>query len=369
MKSSSRRIRYAVVGLGHIAQFAVLPAFAQAKKNSELAALVSGDPKKIRKVSEKYGVPAVSYDEFEQVVEREQIDAAYVALPNAQHREFTERAARVGVHVLCEKPMAIGERDCRAMIRACAKANVRLMIAYRLHLTPAHLEAVALARSGKLGNLRYFSSVFGMQVKARNIRTDASDGGGPLYDLGVYCINAARYLFGDEPMEVQGVTTATVGDRRFEEIEESATAVLRFPGERVAQFTCSFNSADCASLELVGTKGLLRMDPAFEYEDQLKWTLSQKGKNQERLFPKGDQFAAELIYFSNCILRHRDPEPDGNDGLADVRIVEAILRSAKTGRAVKIKAVRPQSQPRRSQRISRPPGSKRGLVKSTAPHS
>jgi glucose-fructose oxidoreductase len=267
--------------LGHIAQVAVLPAFANAK-NSQLAALISGNPRKIRKLSEKYAVPAFRYDDFEQAVKDQEIDAVYIALPNAQHREFTERAAKAGVHVLCEKPMAVTEKDCRAMIKACARAKVRLMIAYRLHFTGAHLEAIALARSGKLGELRLFSSVFGMQVKGDNIRTDSEDGGGPLYDLGVYCINAARYLFGDEPMDVRGITSAMKGDRRFSEIEEMATAVLRFPGERVAQFTCSFNSADCASLELVGTKGVLRLDPAYEYEGQLKWSLSINGKRQER---------------------------------------------------------------------------------------
>lgn len=209
MKSSSRRIRYAVVGLGHIAQIAVLPAFAHAK-NSELVALITGDPKKAKKLADNYAVPAFHYDDFEQAVEEQKIEAIYIALPNTQHRPFTERAARVGVHVLCEKPMATTEKDCRAMIAACDNAKVHLMIAYRLHFAPAHLQAIALARAGKLGDLRFFSSIFGMQVKSDNIRTDPKDGGGPLRDLGVYCINAARYLFDDEPIEVRAAGLVVV---------------------------------------------------------------------------------------------------------------------------------------------------------------
>jgi predicted dehydrogenase len=367
MNTSKKQVRYAVVGLGHIAQVAVLPAFAHAE-NSNLAALISGDPNKEQKLSRKYRAPAFHYDELEQAIEDEEIDAVYIALPNAQHREFTERAARAGAHVLCEKPMATTEKDCRAMIASCAKAGVELMIAYRLHFTPAHLEAIKLAQSGKLGDLRYFSSTFGMQVKKDNIRTSSAEGGGPLFDLGVYCINAARYLFGDEPTEVRGVTAAKRGDERFTEVEEMASVALSFPGERVAQFTCSFNSADVAALELVGSKGMLRMDPAYEYVGELAWELSIGGKKQERKFPKGDQFAPELIHFSDCVLKGKKPEPDGNEGLADVRIVEAVFKSARSGRAVRIEPVRPQIPPRPSQAIKRPPVKKPRIVSAEAPH-
>jgi glucose-fructose oxidoreductase len=313
-------------------------------------------------------VPAFHYDDFETAVENQNLDAVYVALPNAQHREFTERAARAGMHVLCEKPMATTEKDCHAMIAACNKSGVKLMLAYRLHFAPAHLQAIKLARAGRLGELRYFSSTFGMQVKADNIRTSSADGGGPLFDLGVYCINAARYLFGDEPVEVSAATAAKRGDKRFTEIEEMASAALRFPGERLAQFTCSFGSADTAALELVGTKGILRMDPAYEYVGALKWTLSVGDKEQEKSFPAGDQFAPELIHFSDCVLKGRKTEPDGNEGMADVRIVEAIFKAAKSRRTMKIEPVRGQRQPKPSQAMKRPPVKKPDLVKAEAGH-
>ena len=365
MKHSGKRVRYAVVGLGHIAQVAVLPAFKHAR-NSELAALSSGDPTKERKLSRKYGVRSLHYDDFEQALRDERIDAVYIALPNSQHREYCERAARAGVHVLCEKPMATTEADCRAMIAATEKAGVHLMIAYRLHFAPAHLEAISLARAGKLGDLRYFSSVFGMQVKADNIRTNEKYGGGPLYDLGVYCINAARYLFNDEPIEVSGYTEKPSGDKRFTRVEEMTTALLRFPGNRLAQFTCSFNSADVASLELVGTKGVLRIDPAYEYVGKLAWTLKVGDGERKRIFAASDQFAPELVHFSDCIRTGKKPEPDGHEGLADVRVITSIFASAKSGRAVRMKPVRPPKPIRKSQSMKRPAVKKPRLVKAEA---
>lgn len=368
MKPSAKRVRYAVIGLGHIAQVAVLPAFKHAK-NSELAALISGDPKKQRALARKYDVPSFHYDDLENAIRDENIQAVYIALPNTQHRGFTERAARAGAHVLCEKPMATSEKDGRAMIAACKKSGVHLMIAYRLHFAPAHVQAVTLAKSGKLGDLRYFSSIFGMQVEPDNIRTDPKDGGGPLRDLGVYCINASRYLFAAEPIEVLAATASKRGDRRFRRVEEMATVVLRYPGDRLAQFTCSFGSANTAALELVGTKGMLRIEPAYDYVGQLKWTLSINDKRTERTFPAGDQFAPELVHFSDCVLTGRAPEPDGYDGLADLRIIDAVFKSAKTGRAVKIAPLEPQKRIRRAQAIQRRPNREPKLVRAKAPHS
>jgi glucose-fructose oxidoreductase len=187
-----KKIRYAVVGLGYIAQNAVLPAFAHAR-NSELTALVSDNPTKLKKLSKKYCVPhTYSYEEYSECLESGEVDAVYIALPNHMHRAYTEAAARAGVHVLCEKPMAVTEEDCQAMIAAAEKNNIKLMIAYRLHFEEANLRAVELVQSGKLGEPRVFDSVFTMQVKPGNVRLQKEKGGGTLYDIGIYCINAAR---------------------------------------------------------------------------------------------------------------------------------------------------------------------------------
>jgi glucose-fructose oxidoreductase len=361
-----KKIRYAVVGLGYIAQGAVLPAFRHAE-NSELVALITGDPIKERELSERYGVPAYPYDGFESALRKEEVDAVFIALPNTMHCEYTVRAAALGVHVLCEKPMATNEEDCRAMIQACAEADVRLMIGYRLHFTDAHVRAIELARAGKLGELRYFSSIFAMQVADDNIRVRRETGGGPLFDIGIYCINAARYLFQDEPLEV--LARAATGDEaRFDEIEEMVSVILRFPGERLASFTCSFGSVDMGHLDLVGTKGALHMEPCYDYVGELKWKLRIGEAETAKTFPAGDQFAAELLYFSNCIREGRKPEPSGAEGLADVRIINAICESARKGRPVAVGAVHKTERPCETQEIKRPPVEKPDLVAASSPH-
>src|SRR5688572_2908666 len=322
----ARKVRYAVVGLGHIAQVAVLPAFAHASRNSELAALVSDDATKLRKLGARYRVAGrYSYDDFEECLESG-IDAVYIALPNHLHREYTERAARKGVHVLCEKPMAVTARDCEAMIRACDRAGVKLMIAYRLHFEAANLAAVEAVRKGEIGEPRLFNSTFCMQVEAGNIRVRPETGGGALYDIGIYCINAARYLFRAEPEEVVAFS-ANNGERRFRGVDEMTSAVLRFPGERLAAFTSSFGAADVSRYRVVGTKGDVALEPAYEYAEGLKITVTVEGKKRTRQFAKSDQFAPELLHFSDCVRSGRDPQPGGRDGLADLRVIEALYRS------------------------------------------
>ena len=189
-------IGYAVVGQGYFAQEKVLPAFAHARKNSRLVALLSDDPVKQKRLSRRYGAEhALGYDQYDDFLRSGAVDAVYIALPNHLHCEYTERAAAAGVHVLCEKPMALDSAECRRMIRACERAGTKLMIAYRLHFEEANMLAAELAQSGKLGRLRLFASSFSYQVKADNIRTSSEKGGGPLYDLGTYCVNAARYVY------------------------------------------------------------------------------------------------------------------------------------------------------------------------------
>jgi predicted dehydrogenase len=361
----NKKIRYAVVGLGHIAQTAVLPAFKHAE-NSELAALLTGNPEKDRELSERYRVKAYSYDDLESALEKEKVDAVYIATPNILHREYTERSARAGVHVLCEKPMATTQDDCEAMMRAAAQSNVKLMIAYRLHFNDANLHAVKVAKSGDLGELRYFGSLFGLHVKEGNIRTRKDLGGGTLFDIGVYCINAARYLFRHEPIEVVGLT-ANNDEKRFAEIEEMTAAIMRFPSERLATFTCSFGSADVSQFDLVGTKGQLRLENAYEYQGKLKCVTTVGGKRTEKTFKPGDQFAPELIYFSDCIIHDRAPEPSGKEGLADVRVINAIYESTEIGRAVRIEPVQKKRRPDGTMQIKRPPIREPELISAAAP--
>jgi len=365
--ANQNKIRYAVVGLGYIAQAAVLPAFFHARGNSHLAALVSDDPAKLRDLGKRYRVSKTySYEQYEECLRSGEVDAVYIALPNHMHREYTERAARAGIHVLCEKPMAVTEEDRTAMIAAARQNRIKLMIAYRLHFDEANLKAIDTVQSGKIGDARVFNSTFTMQVKQGNIRLQRDKGGGTLYDIGVYCINAARYLFQAEPLEVVAVR-ANGREPRFAEVEEGISAILKFPDERLASFTCSFGSADVAAYEVVGTKGSLRLDPAYEYATQLKHRLKIAGKEKIKVFRKRDQFAPELVYFSDCVLHDREPEPSGEEGLADVRIIQALYRSAETRTPVTIEVQPRRKRPSREQEISRPAVSMPKLVNASGP--
>lgn len=364
-----RKVGYAVVGLGHIAQAAMLPAFAHASSNSRLVALVSDSADKLRELAERYDVPyTYSYGEYEECLENEEVDAVYIALPNSLHADYTARAARAGVHVLCEKPMALSERECQRMIRACEETEVKLMIAYRLHFEPANLEAIEIAHSGRIGELRYFSSEFSSQVKPGNIRVQRELGGGPLADIGLYCINAARYLFRDEPIEVFAFA-ARGRDPRFREVDEAIAVTMRFREDRLASFTCSFGAAGVSSYRLVGTRGDLWLENAYDYVGPRTRWLTVDGERQERTFEPVDQFAPELLYFSRCVLEDLAPEPSGLEGLADLRVMKAIYKSIDTGRPVKVSRVQKQSWPDRSQLIRRPSVEEPELVGVEAPHS
>lgn len=353
------KIRFAVVGLGHIAQVAVLPAFRHARAHVELSALVSGDLEKLRKLGRKYAVKNLyDYDQFEECLESGEVDAVYIALPNSLHAEFTVRALRRGIHVLCEKPLALSEADCRRMVEASEESGAKLMTAYRLHFDEANLKAMRIARE-KLGNLRYFSSTFSFQIRDKdNIRLEAKEGGNPVWDLGVYCINAARYFFRDEPQFVSAIG-ANIGEARFREAQEMTSVLMKFPGERLAAFVCSFGAGDSAAFDIVGTKGRLHMEAAYEYAFPREMTLSIGEKTQKIKFKKVDQFAPELIYFADCIHKHRKPEPSGLEGWADVRIIRAIEQSMRSGRAVKLpptpREIAHKARPTIGQWIERPP--------------
>jgi predicted dehydrogenase len=353
--SPAKPVRYAVVGMGHIAQAAVLPAFRHAQRNSVLGALISGSPKKLRLLGKRYGVNRLcGYDQADELFKSGEVDALYIALPNDQHREWTVRAARAGLHVLCEKPMAVTARDCEQMIRATDAANVKLMVAYRLHFEQTNLEAADLARSGKLGALRYFSSDFSMQVSPGNIRLKRAKGGGPLYDIGVYCINAARYCLSEEPRQVWASATKS-RDPRFREIDETIVAVMRFKDERIASFTCSFGAADRSTFTVVGTQGRITLDPAYEYAEGLSSRATLDGRERKKQTGKHDQFAAELLYFSDCILQDREPEPSGIEGLADIRVIEAMQKSINSGRWINVNIPKPKRRPTLRQADARPP--------------
>ncbi|WP_342347879.1 Gfo/Idh/MocA family oxidoreductase [uncultured Nitrospira sp.] len=364
----SQKIRYAIVGLGYIAQVAVLPAFAHAKKNSELAAFISDDPKKLKKLGKTYGITGLySYDQYEECLEQEKIDAVYIALPNHLHCEYTVRAAKKGVHVLCEKPMALSVQECETMIRTADHYGIKLMVAYRLHFEEANLRAIQLVQSGKIGEPRYFQSAFSLPVKDKNnIRLREETGGGTLWDIGIYCLNASRYLFHAEPIEVFA-TTVGQGRGRFEEVEEMSAVTLRFPDDQLASFICSFGAADVSEFRVVGTKGQLRVTSAYEYVEPITHYLTVNGKEKKQVFSKRDQFAPQLVKFSDAIEHNTVPEPAGDEGLHDVRIIEALYRSAKKGHPISLTKILRKRRPTIQQKLRRPPVKKPQLIHVRSP--
>jgi len=361
------RVRYAVVGLGYVAQAAVLPAFAHAQENSELAALISDDPEKLRTLGQKYKVARTcSYVEYDEILRSGAVDAVYIALPNSLHCEYTLRAANAGVHVLCEKPLAVTERECQEMIDAAAARKVKLMTAYRLHFDEANLDAVQFVRSGKLGKPRLFNSVFTMQVKRGDIRLREDMGEGTLYDLGVYCINAARYLFRSEPQDVSACTIRNTGSR-FHEVDEMTAAVMRFPEGQLASFIVSFGAAENSWYEVVGTKGNLLLRNAYEYAKKREQYVETNGKTSRRSYPIRDQFAPEILYFSDCILNNKRPETSGEEGLIDVKIIRALYRAAEVGHAVRPNPPEKEDRPSPRLKITRPKVKEPELVHASPP--
>lgn len=356
------KVRYAVIGAGHIAQVAVLPAFAHAKKNSELVGLISRDSEKRAELSKRYDLAFHGdYHDLELLLEQAKVDAVYIATPNALHREHALRAAAAGVHVLCEKPLAPSVADCEAIIEACESARVKLMVAYRLHFEEASLKAMDIVKSGKLGEPRVFDSVFSHVVRPGDIRQDAELGGGAALDLGIYCVNAARNLFRAEP----NLVLATMQKR--DGVDDTTTAILRFPGGQVAQFTVSNSVAGVSAYRIAGSDGDLRVEPAYEYSGKLEHHLTIDGKSKSESFGKRDQFAPELEYFSRCILEDRTPEPNGEEGVDDVRVIEAILRSAETGEPVALEPRQRARRPTLSLESKKPAVSKQQTVNAPSP--
>jgi glucose-fructose oxidoreductase len=330
--SRTRPVRFAVVGLGHIAQAAVLPAFRHARGFAELTALVSDTPAKLRKLGKRYGVKRLcSYDDARDLFTSGEIDAVYIALPNNMHAAWTIRAAEAGLHVLCEKPLGVTVQDCERMIDACERNQVFLMTAYRLHFERCNLEVADLVRKKRIGDARWFDSQFSMQVKAGNIRVEKELGGGPEYDIGIYCINAARYVFAAEPTEVFATATNS-GDKRFTEVPETVHLLMKFPQNRLANIVCSFGAADRSRYQVVGTKGSVVCEPAYEYAEGLGYELTVGEKTRKKKFAKSDQFAPELIHFAKCLRSGHAPEPSGKEGLIDVAIIEAVHRSIASGK-------------------------------------
>ena len=334
--ASGNKVRYALVGLGDITQEAMLPGIKHTG-NSEVVAFVTGDAEKARLVGEQYGVTmSYSYDRFEEMLRLGTVDAVYLATPNWRHAEFAIPALKAGIHVLVEKPLDVSTAKAREILEAEKASSAKLMVAYRLHFEPATLSTIDTVRSGDIGDVTLFSSTFAQMVDPENHRAQNGDLAGPVLDMGPYPVNAARYIFGAEPEEVVSAVGTRHPEAGLGDFDDTVAVTLRFPGNRLAQFTVSYYANTLDAFFAVGTKGSVYVNPAYMYGKPLEQSVTIGEKKSHKSFKNTDHFGGEMKYFSDCILNNKDPEPDGEEGYADVRVLEGILRALKSGKPEKL---------------------------------
>jgi len=324
-----------VVGLGRIAGHYLEGS--RSSRYTRITALVSGHRQKAEKLAATYKIPAAniySYENYDAIAQNKDIDAAIVCLPNSMHAEYTIRAARAGKHVLCEKPMATSVADAQAMIDACRQANKKLMIAYRCHYEPLHLKAVSMLREGRIGTVHTIESAFGFDIARGEWRLNRKlAGGGPLMDVGIYCLNACRYLTGEEPAGLKGNMTVVGNDPRFQEVEEHVAWTMRFPSGVVANCQCTYGVGMNGYFHVRGSKGELRMEPAFNYDGlRLAARIEGEAPIQEASRERDPaQFPRETDHLAECIAGDKTPKSSGEEGLRDMRLMTEIYQSC--GRA------------------------------------
>lgn len=328
----AKKLGWALVGLGSLSTHQIAPALLKTQ-HSQLAAVVTGTPDKGVKWREKYGLAAdkvYSYETFDKIIDDPAIDVVYIVLPNGMHHEFTLRAAKAGKHVFCEKPMANTARECREMIAACEAAKRQLGIAYRCQFEPHHREAMRFAREQVFGPLKHVDAGFGFAIgdpQQWRLRKNLA-GGGAMMDVGVYAIQACRYLAGAEPVEVTALETKT-DPVKFAEVDETIVWSMKFPSGVTANCVTSyaFNGRDDFSAYC--SKGRFGMKPCYGYSGQTGWTSDPK---VPLTFPATDHFVAEMDAFSQAILQGKPFEPSGTEGLRDLLVVEAIYQSIASGK-------------------------------------
>lgn len=342
-RPEEKRLGWAIVGLGKFATQQLIPSFADCKK-SKLVALVSGDRAKAEGIAQQYGVNPkniYNYQNYDSIRDNPEVDIIYIVLPNAMHAEYTIRGAKAGKHIMSEKPMATSIADCQAMIDACNKAGRKLMIAYRAQYEPFNLAAIEIVRQRKeLGQLKAIVADHGRNLDPNDPadvwRMDKElAGGGSLMDIGIYSLQAARYITGEEPIEISAMMYSTPGDPRFREVEENVNFVLRFPSGVLANCTASYGYADVKRYRVFGANGWLELDPATDYYKH-RLVVGKKSGMEERQIQEKNQFALEIDHLSECVMENKQPKTPGEEGLQDVRLMMAIYEAARTSKTIKV---------------------------------
>jgi predicted dehydrogenase len=336
----TRKIGYAVVGLGNIARNSILPAFSNCRR-AKLVALVSRDKKKAAALRVKFKA-AISYTtkDYEDCLANPKISAVYIATPPGEHEEFTVRAAEAGKHVLCEKPLAATVAQSARMVEACRRQGVLLMTAYRKYFEPAALYLKSLVSNRSLGRIDMihtsFSELFTPGVSSAWLLDPALAGGGPMMDLGVYCVNTSRWLADEDPVEA--VAQSWRHDtQRFKDVEEGVTFRLKFPSGLLVQGSSTYGATMSSFIFVQGTNGWVSLSPAYPFEDERRVTGKIAGRSVDRRFKALDEFALEIDAFAFAIQKKKAVESDGIQGHHDMIILQAIYESARNGQPVAIK--------------------------------
>jgi predicted dehydrogenase len=336
-KDEPKKVGWALVGIGQLCLEQVLPAFAECAKSKPVA-LVSGHPDKAHQVARHYGIPETSiynYTNYEKMQENPDIDVVYVILPNSMHAEYTIRALKIAKHVLCEKPMAATADECRQMIDAARQAKKQLAIGYRLHHEPYNLSVMEMTAKRAYGQVKLIEAANVQNTPAPNIRLSKNLAGGSVMDVGIYCINAARYITHEEPIEVTATSYRPKDDPRFREVDESTAFTLKFPSGAIATCTCSLGTATSRRFRVYCEKGYIDLEKAFGYTGQ-RLKVSDEKSVAEWDLPHVNHFATEMDKFSACVLDGKPTTTPGEEGLRDMIVIEAIAQSLREEKPIRI---------------------------------
>jgi predicted dehydrogenase len=335
-----KKVGFAVIGLGAIAKSSVLPAFSNCRK-AKLVALVSRDREKASQLARQFKADA-AYDvnEYAACLANPDVSAIYIATPQGEHSDLTVKAAKAGKHVLCEKPLAATFEQASRMVAACQQHGVLLMTAYRKYYEPSTLYLKKLIRDGVLGRIDMihtaFSELHRPGISPAWLLDAKLAGGGPLMDLGVYCVNTSRWLVDENPVEVSAQEWRHDA-ARFSSVEEGIAFRVNFTSGLVVQGASTYGAAPYSFVNVQGTKGWAALAPAFPFEEERWLTGKIQGRRIEHKFPVVDEFAPELNAFATAVQTGRPVEPDGVQGRIDLAIIRAIYESGNRRKAVAVR--------------------------------
>ena len=338
-----KKLGVALVGLGGYSTDQLAPALLETKR-CRLAGIVTGSPGKAEQWKTKYGIPSenvYNYENFDSIKDNPEIDIVYVVLPNAMHAEYSIRAAKAGKHVICEKPMAVSIEECEAMIAASKDAGKLLSIGYRLHFEPHNLAVAEFGQNRTFGDVKKIVARDGMDIEPNVWRLNKKlAGGGPLMDVGIYCVQAAIYTSGELPISVMAKEGRKTDLKRFSEVEQSMKWTMEFPSGLIAECETSY-AQDMNLLRADAEDGWFQLEPAYAYEG-----IKGKAIDGPLEFPQVCEQSLQMDDFANCVMNNRRSKVSGEMGLRDMKILQAIYESARTGKKIRLSefSVRRQKQ-------------------------